>query len=82
MPTQTFYVPVADTDVTQEFVEICKRQQLNYSNVLMEFVKDYNDENRCETCDNKGTIEVPENCGKTASNCCGGCFVTKPCPDC
>lgn len=82
MPTQTFYVPKGDREVTEEFVKITSKKNLNYSNVLMNFIKEYNEQHTCTTCDNEGTIQVLENCGKPASDCCGGCFAKKDCPDC
>lgn len=33
----------------------------------------------CRECNGRGWVEVPDNCGKVASMCCGGCVKDEVC---
>jgi len=33
----------------------------------------------CRECNSRGWVEVPDNCGKAASMCCGGCVENEIC---
>lgn len=33
----------------------------------------------CRECNGRGWVEVPDNCGKAASMCCGGCVSDETC---
>jgi hypothetical protein len=41
-----------------------------------------NYEYECPECDGDGSCEIGPECGRPASNCCGGCYHTEVCKRC
>lgn len=37
---------------------------------------------KCETCNGEGEIEIGPICGMPASYCCGGCYQYEKCEEC
>lgn len=46
---------------------------------LMQLFKQFDEINICIECDGKGYYEVFQQCGKPASDCCGGCVRKEEC---
>jgi len=82
MSIEKFYVPKEKQAVTRDFVSMCRDMGLNYSNLLLSFMERFVDENTCGNCNGTGEVEFREECGRTASYCCGGCYESGSCPEC
>ena len=40
------------------------------------------DDGICPTCEGEGTQSVLQECGRSSSMCCGGCYEDEECPEC
>lgn len=71
-----------DQETIERFAIVAMKEDSDPSELIVEFIKEFVEENGCETCLDTGEVEHRIGCGKVASMCCGGCIEDVPCPDC